>query len=84
MSREQAELFIVHVRRDDVLQEKLNAARGREALAQLVQLATERGFHFTESEYREAVVAAAEGELSSESLDSLVHEMGLSPRDADA
>lgn len=75
MSQEQAERFLDHVEGDPGLRARLGALRGKDALAQLVAIAREAGFSFTEGEYRGAVVARSEGELSAESLDALIREI---------
>ena len=77
MSVSDALAFISAVGESVALQEQINQLRGRRVLEQLVELGRERGFNFTEEEYRDAVVSMAEGELSDESLDEVLRETGL-------
>lgn len=69
--------FIAAVGQSPELQERLNRMRGRDVLDQLVEVGREIGYQFSAEEYREAVVALAEGELSDESLDEVLRETGL-------
>jgi len=78
MSVEQATAFLAHVQENEELQRILAALRGADSLEQLAAIGRERGFHFNEEEYREAVVAAAEGELSDEAIAEAAKEAGLS------
>lgn len=75
MSVEKALEFISQVRASKALQSRVHALRGANALADLVRIAAEEGFTFTEADYREAVVQSSGGELTDEALDQLNSEM---------
>jgi len=77
MSEAEAHRFLEEVRRNEVLRQQLEALRGRDALVALAAIAAEAGFDFTEEEYRAAVVAQAEGELSEDAIREVQREMGL-------
>jgi len=78
MSVEKATAFLAFVQEDGALQAAIAALRGPESLEKLVALAEEQGFHFTVDDYREAVILAAEGELSDEALEKTAEEAGFS------
>lgn len=77
MSRSDALAFIAAVGQSPEFQARINTLRGRGVLDQLVEMGRELGYEFTVDEYREAVVAMADGELSDESLDEVLRETGL-------
>jgi predicted ribosomally synthesized peptide with nif11-like leader len=77
MSVEDALSFLRNAEDDFALQKQLMRLRGRTALDDLIAIAAERGYRFTVEEYREAIVAVSDGELSEESLKEVRREMGL-------
>jgi hypothetical protein len=72
--------FMEKARRSPALCRRINALKGAGAVESLVKIAAEEGFVFTEEEYRKAVVTLAAGELSDDTLDALVQEMGLNAK----
>lgn len=77
MSVDNALKFLALVRRCPELRRRLAEFHGREALTGLVAVAGERGFAFSEEEYRQAVVRSAAGELDTDALNVVLDEMGL-------
>jgi predicted ribosomally synthesized peptide with nif11-like leader len=77
MATEQAHCFMEYARRTPEIQSRIEKLKGASAVRDLVDIAAEAGFAFTEAEYRTAVVEASNGELSDESLDELVRQMGM-------
>lgn len=77
MSVDNALKFLALTRRSPELRRRLSEFKGREALAGLVALAGERGFSFSEEDYRQAVVRSAAGELDTDALNGVLDEMGL-------
>lgn len=75
MSIETALKFMECARCDAKIQKQVLALRGAQALQDMVAIAAAHGFEFTEEDYRAAVVASADGELSDEALDELAREM---------
>ncbi|MBD2730571.1 Nif11-like leader peptide family natural product precursor [Nostoc sp. FACHB-892] len=66
MSKEKAKEFYEFSKNDDELQERLKAANSS---ATVIQIASEKGYEFTESEWEIAMQdAIAEDELSEEEL----------------
>jgi hypothetical protein len=80
MSEQTALDFIKHARRSPVLSRRINALKGAGAVRDLVQIAAEEDFCFTEEEYRQAIVTLSNGELSEDSITALSQEMGLNTR----
>jgi predicted ribosomally synthesized peptide with nif11-like leader len=80
MSEQTALDFIKQVRCSPVLSRRINALKGAGAVRDLVQIAAEEGFRFTEDEYRQAIVTLSNGELSEDSLNALSREMGLNTK----
>ena len=79
MSEANAHAFLEHVRRRPPLQKCIAALKGRSALRDLVTIAAQEGFEFSEEDYRAAIVTCSQGELSPESLDQLTRDMGMTP-----
>ena len=77
MSREHAAAFIRKVGKSPQLQAEVNSYHGKGVLKRLVELGAKHGLHFTEREYRDAVVTLAEGDLSEESLNEVMRETGM-------
>jgi predicted ribosomally synthesized peptide with nif11-like leader len=77
MSQQQARAFMEYAQGDEATARRVAALKGRTALQELVAIAGEHGFAFTEEEYRAAVVEAAEGELSDEAIRKTQREMGM-------
>ena len=75
MPQQDALRFIGFVRANSPIQEKINALRGAGALQELARIGRENGFEFTEEEYRAAVSASSNGELTPEALDELSREL---------
>lgn len=81
MSKNDAIRFLQEIHRYPKVQRQLKGLKGKDAIRDLTLLASSIGFHFTEKEYRAAVVALSDGELSPASLNNLIHEMGISQHD---
>lgn len=77
MSVDQAMAFIALVGESPGLQAEINGYSGKGIFARLIALGARHGFHFSEDQYREAVVALADGELSDEALDEVLRDTGL-------
>lgn len=77
MSEQEATKFIEFVGRSPDLQAELEALSGAGVMRRLVELGEKHGFRFSEEDYRQAVVALADGELSEEALEEVLREAGL-------
>ncbi len=75
MSEQEALRFLKEIPRYPDAQRQLQKLTGRRAVHELTVLAETLGYHFTETEYRAAVVRLSNGELSPESLNALIQEM---------
>lgn len=72
--------FINHVGHSPELRKRVEALKGVHAIRDMAVLAGQEGFRFTEEEYRAAVMVLAEGELSEESLNEVLRELGVEPQ----
>jgi len=79
MSEQEALRFLKEIPQCPEAQRHLQKLKGRNAVQDLTVLAETLGYHFTETEYRAAIVTLSEGELSPESLDALIQEMTGTP-----
>ena len=77
MSQQLAKAFIEQAQGDPAIGRRLAALKGRTALQELLAIAREYGFVFTDEDYRAAVVEAAEGELSDDEIRKTQREMGM-------
>ena len=77
MSQEQAQAFIEYAGSTPAVQAELEGLRGPGVFPRLIALGARYGYTFTADDYREAVVAMAEGELSDAALDEVLRETGL-------
>ncbi|HPO14801.1 MAG TPA: Nif11-like leader peptide family natural product precursor [Candidatus Hydrogenedentes bacterium] len=77
MSKNDAIRFLQEIHQHPKVQRKLKGLKGKDAIRDLIALAQTIGYHFTEKEYRFAVVALSDGELEAPSLDNLIRDMGL-------
>jgi hypothetical protein len=77
MSVENALAFLKLAERERALREQIGRLKGRAAIDGLVTLGAGYGLSFTAGEYREAVVAMANGELDDAALAAVLEEVGL-------
>lgn len=79
MSEQEALRFLKEIPRYPDARRELQKLKGSHAVHDLTVLAETLGYHFSEAEYRSAIVTLSEGELSPESLDALIQEMTGTP-----
>jgi predicted ribosomally synthesized peptide with nif11-like leader len=84
MAVDNALAFLAHLETRADLRARIAEFKGRNAIDALRRLAASEGFHFSEADYRAAVVALAEGELSDEALAETQREMGMLDEDTEA
>lgn len=79
MSVENALAFLDESQKNAALRSRIAALKGPGTLKRMTIVAAEAGFYFTEDEYRMAVVELAQGELSEESLNSVLKDLKMKP-----
>ena len=77
MSREHALAFLALAERDAALREEILLLKGPGAIEGLAKIGAARGLVFSAEEYRQAVVAMANGELDDAALMTVLEEVGL-------
>lgn len=80
MSVENALAFLAETQKNAVLRARVAELKGPGSLKRMADLAAHAGFMFTEDEYRMAVVELAQGELSEESLNSVLKDLKMRPK----
>jgi predicted ribosomally synthesized peptide with nif11-like leader len=79
MSVENAIAFLGETEKNAALRKRVAELKGQGSLKRMAELAAGAGFYFTEDEYRMAVIELAQGELSDESLNSVLKDLKMGP-----